>query len=61
MIVVPVKEGENIEKSAEEIQKKVWKKLAQLRNWDADNSSINRLWLKDLRKNVLFTFNNFSK
>ena len=45
MIVVPVKEGENIEKALKKFKRKFEKTGV----------------VKDLRKNVLFTFNNFSK
>ena len=45
MIVVPVKEGENIEKALKKFKRKVWK-TGKLGSWEADNSLINRLWLK---------------
>ena len=60
MIVVPVKEGENIEKALKKFKRKFEKTgiVKELRSRQQfDKPSV----LKDLRKNAQFTYNNFSK
>ena len=60
MIVVPVKEGENIEKALKKFKRKfektgIVKELRSRQQFDKPSE------LKDLRKNVQFTCKNFSK